>query len=211
MEFHHWIQLCLICIMGAMSPGPSLAVVLKNSISGGRRQGFFSGIGHGIGITFYAVIAVIGLVTFFKSIPNFFLISQLLGSLFLIWIGSKMIISFLNPEESKNYKNISKIKSRQGFVEGFLVAFLNPKIAAWILALFSQFVQPEASIINQIILITTVGGIDATWYCIVAILATSKNLIEGLRSNAKRIDLGMGILLILVAIGMLWRLLISNI
>ena len=122
-----------------------------------------------------------------------------------------MIISFLNPEESKNYKNISKIKSRQGFVEGFLVAFLNPKIAAWILALFSQFVQPEASIINQIILITTVGGIDATWYCIVAILATSKNLIEGLRSNAKRIDLGMGILLILVAIGMLWRLLISNI
>ena len=58
-----WSKLALICILGAMSPGPSLAVILRNSISGGRKQGIFAGIGHGLGITLYALIAVFGLIT----------------------------------------------------------------------------------------------------------------------------------------------------
>ena len=71
MDFTEWSKLALICILGAMSPGPSLAVILRNSISGSRKQGVFAGIGHGLGITFYALIAVLGLVTFIKNIPNF--------------------------------------------------------------------------------------------------------------------------------------------
>ena len=70
MDFTQWSQLALICVLGAMSPGPSLAVILRNSVSGGRTQGIMSGIGHGLGITFYAVIAIAGLVAMFKNIPN---------------------------------------------------------------------------------------------------------------------------------------------
>ena len=86
-----------------------------------------------------------------------------------------------------------------------MIAFLNPKIAAWTLALFSQFVQPEATFKEHLLLVSTVGGIDATWYCIVAILASSGGLMNGLRRSAKHIDLVMGVLLILLAAGMLWR------
>jgi len=39
----------------------------------------------------------------------------------------------------------------------------------------------------------------------VAVLASSGGLVESLKRNAKRIDLGMGILLILLAAGMLMR------
>ena len=86
-----------------------------------------------------------------------------------------------------------------------MIAFLNPNIAAWLLALFSQFVQPEAEFPEQLLLVSTVGGIDATWYCLVVILASSGGLVKGLRRSAKRIDLVMGVLLILLAAGMLWR------
>jgi len=196
--------------MGAISPGPSLAVILKNSISGGRRQGILSGIGHGLGITFYAVIVVIGLVTFFKNIPYFFIISQTVGALFLIFIGSKMIYTFFNSKKNNSDYNYSKITSKNGFFEGFLIAFLNPKIAAWILILFSQFVKPDASLFEQLILISTVGGIDAAWYIIVAIITTSGGLIKGLKRNAKIIDLLMGMLLVSIAIGMFWRLINST-
>ncbi|MGY8700770.1 MAG: hypothetical protein ACKVJ3_06380, partial [bacterium] len=58
---------------------------------------------------------------------------------------------------------------------------------------------------EQIVLVSTVGGIDTIWYCLVAVLVSSGGLVEGLRRNAKRIDLGMGILLILLAAGMLMR------
>ena len=50
-----------ICAMGAMSPGPSLAVVMKNTIAGGRVQGALTGIGHALGIGVYALIAVFGM------------------------------------------------------------------------------------------------------------------------------------------------------
>ena len=191
--------------MGAISPGPSLAVILRNTLSGGRTQGIMSGIGHGLGITFYAVVAVSGLIALFNTIPNFFSVAQIAGSFFLIWLGGKMIISFFKKDYAANENTSSKNSAHQGFLEGFLIAFLNPKIAVWLLALFSQFVQPEALLAEQFVLVSTVGVIDASWYCLVAFLASSGRLVKGLQHNASRIDLGMGILLIILAAGMLWR------
>ena len=69
MDLTEWSKLALICILGAMSPGPSLAIISKYSIKGSRTQGFLAGIGHGLGMTFYALIAVFCLVTFFENIP----------------------------------------------------------------------------------------------------------------------------------------------
>ena len=191
--------------MGAMSPGPSLAVILRNTLSGGRTQGIMSGIGHGLGITFYAVVAVAGLVAIINTIPHFFSVAQIAGSFFLIWLGGKMIISFFKKDYAANENMSSKNSANHGFLEGFLIAFLNPKIAVWLLALFSQFVQPEALLAEQIVLVSTVGVIDASWYCLVAFLASSGKLVKGLERNSSRIDLGMGILLIILAAGMLWR------
>ena len=200
-----WSQLVLICIFGAISPGPSLAVILRNTLSGGRTQGVMSGIGHGLGITFYAVVAVAGLVAIINTIPHFFSIAQIAGSFFLIWLGGKMIISFFKNDFAANENMPSKNSVHQGFLEGFLIAFLNPKIAVWLLALFSQFVQPDALLAEQFVLVSTVGVIDASWYCLVAFLASSDRLVKGLQHNASRIDLGMGILLIILAAGILWR------
>lgn len=204
MNINQWSQLVLICILGAMSPGPSLAVILRNTLSGGRTQGIMSGIGHGLGITFYAVVAVSGLIALINTIPNFFSVAQIAGSFFLIWLGGKMIIPFFKKDYAANENMPSNNSAHHGFLEGFLVAFLNPKIAAWLLALFSQFVKPDALLAEQFVLVSTVGVIDALWYCLVAFLASSGRLVEELQHNASRIDLGMGILLIILAAGMLW-------
>ena len=104
MDLTEWSKLALICILGAMSPGPSLVVILKNSIEGGLTQGFFAGIGHGLGMSFYALIAVFGLVTFFENIPQFSPIIQIIGSLFLIFLGTKMIITCLAKKIEKDFE-----------------------------------------------------------------------------------------------------------
>ena len=204
MDFTQWSQLALICVMGAMSPGPSLAVILRNTISGGRTQGLMSGIGHGLGITFYSVVAITGLVTLLKTVPNFFLIAQIIGSFFLIFLGGKMIITGIGDEQVNREPKQSKMSRRLGFSEGFLIAFMNPKIAVWLLALFSQFIHSDAPFTEQLILVSTVGGIDTSWYCLVAFLASSGGLVKSLQRNAKRIDLALGAVLIFLAAGMLW-------
>ena len=42
----------VIYVLGAISPGPSLAVVIRNTISGGRTSGVMTGLGHGLGLVF---------------------------------------------------------------------------------------------------------------------------------------------------------------
>ena len=56
-----WVQFATICIVGAMSPGPSMALIIRNSIKYGRVSGILSSVGHAIGIGIYAGVSVAGL------------------------------------------------------------------------------------------------------------------------------------------------------
>ena len=70
--------------LGAISPGPSVMVVIRNTIIGGRSQGVACAIGHGIGFGIYAGSAVFGLIVLLENAPDAFLILQLIGVAFLI-------------------------------------------------------------------------------------------------------------------------------
>ena len=54
MNFYDWVSLITICIAGALSPGPSLIVILSISMKFGRKAGFSSAVGHGVAIFIYA-------------------------------------------------------------------------------------------------------------------------------------------------------------
>ena len=60
-------QVFAVCLLGAMSPGPSMAVVINNAIFKGRYNGILTSIGHGIGIAVYAAFAVMGLGLIIKT------------------------------------------------------------------------------------------------------------------------------------------------
>ena len=92
MDIKSLMVLSFVCAMGAISPGPSLVVVLRNTISGGRLQGVMTGIGHGIGLSIYAFIAVMGLSSIILSNENYFQTIQFTGALVLIWLAYNMII-----------------------------------------------------------------------------------------------------------------------
>ena len=83
-----WVQFALICIVGAMSPGPSMALIIRNSIKYGRVSGLLSSIGHAIGIGIYASISVVGLQLIL--INNIFVFNtiQFCGSVFLFILGT---------------------------------------------------------------------------------------------------------------------------
>ena len=69
-------------ILGATSPGPSLAVVLRNTMIGGRSRGLSCAIGHGIGFGCYAAAVVFGLVTIMTEMPTLFTVLQIIGIVF---------------------------------------------------------------------------------------------------------------------------------
>ena len=180
--------------MGAISPGPSLAVVIRNTISGGRFQGVMTGIGHGIGIGIYAFMAVMGLSSLLINNENIFKTFQLAGAFILLWIAYKMIIN--KQSEVSNEKLIRK----KGFIEGFMIAFLNPKILVFLVAVFSQFISSDINILERAIIAIMASVIDMAWYVLVALLLAGTSLIDNFRSNAVLIDRSIGAILILISL-----------
>jgi len=195
MDIKSLIGMSLVCAMGAISPGPSLAVVLRNTISGGRTQGVMTGIGHGIGFGIYAFIAVMGLSSLLLANEQIFNLLQWAGALVLIWLAFNMIT--YNPSvPSKEHKG----SGHRGFLEGFMIAFLNPKILVFLVAVFSQFINPDITNLGRFIMAMMAGVIDTAWYVLVAAVLAGTPIVDKLRVNAVMIDRSIGMVLLLLAI-----------
>ena len=192
-----WLQFVAVCIAGAMSPGPSLAVVLRNTISGGRLQGVMTGVGHGIGFGIYALIAVTGLSALLLAHESLFMLLQWGGALVLLWLSYNML-TYTPSDEEKEHEN----SGRKGFIEGFLISFLNPKILVFLVAIFSQFIDPNMTSLDRFFMALLAGIIDTTWYVLVAAVLAGTPLIDTLRSNSVIIDRAIGLVLSLLALAL---------
>jgi len=193
-----WAALAVVFMLGAMSPGPSLAVILSNTMSGGRRQGIATGLGHGIGFGIYAFLAALGLATALSVHEVAQLVLMWGGVGILLWLGFKFIKSSLDGPKAP-YVDEGGSSEVTGFFQGFMIALFNPKILAWMLALYAPFIEADVSIETLMGMGALGMGIDGTWYVTVATILSSGNGIEKLRSNAHIIDGCMGVLMFIFA------------
>ena len=72
-----------VLILGAMSPGPSLVVLLRNTMEGGKTRGVACGVGHGIGFGIYALIAITSIAQLKASTSGAAEALEIVGGAFL--------------------------------------------------------------------------------------------------------------------------------
>jgi threonine/homoserine/homoserine lactone efflux protein len=195
MELSMWLSIASICAVGAMSPGPSLAVVIRNTISGGRIQGVLTGVGHAIGVGLYAAVAVFGVAVLLQRFPSGLRLIELLGGLYLFWLG----IQAYRHAGKGSLDEITEGKY-QGFVDGFAISGLNPKIAVFFLALLGPFVPIDANSLERAGVAGLALLIDGIWYVFVAILLVQTGAANWLSRNGKWVDMVLSILLCSVGV-----------
>lgn len=203
MSFFVWSQFALVCIIGAMSPGPSLALVIRNNITFNRLAGIMTSIGHGLGIAVYATMAVFGLGLILQTNQNLFLIIQILGLIFLFFLGILFIFQNKSKEITKENQNQNQINS---FFQGFLIAVINPKILIWFTAIYSQFISIESSLAFNIILISTASIVDAIWYIIISIMITGYGVKSFLIDKKQLIQKSTGFILLIISLSLLYNI-----
>ena len=190
-----WLALAVVFILGAISPGPSLAVVLSNTISGGRSQGVATGIGHGVGFGIYAFLAALGLATALSLHDGAQLALNWGGVAILLWLGTRFIQNSWKGPKTYDASSEEIGSDFTGFVQGFMIALFNPKILAWMLALYAPFIEADVSIGTLLGMGALGMVIDGSWYVTVATILSSGDKIKSLRSIAHLIDGCMGILM----------------
>ncbi len=199
MDIGSWAALATVFMLGAMSPGPSLAVVLRNTMSGGRSQGVATGIGHGIGFGIYAFLAALGIATALSLNENTEFILKWGGSAILVWLGITFLRHASADQSGEGLEEVQEASGRTGFIQGFLIALFNPKILAWMLALYAPFIEADFGMETLLGMGVLGMTIDGTWYVTVATVLSTGDGVERLRSKAHLIDGAMGLLMFFFA------------
>ncbi len=202
MTLFTFVQVFTVCLLGAMSPGPSMAVVINNAIFKGRYSGILTSVGHGIGIAVYATFAVLGLGLIIKK--NIFIFEglKILSIIFLIFIGVK---SILNKEKINLEKRNIK-ENTVSFLQGFSISILNPKIFIWFIAIYSQFMSVNNEIIFNIYLVSIAGIIDACWYIVLTLAVTTASALSFFKTKLVIFQKIQGFFFIALGLGILINL-----
>jgi len=166
-----------VFFLGAISPGPSLLMVIRNTIVGGRRRGVMCAVGHGIGFGLYAGVAIFGLIVLLEQAPQVFLVLQLIGIALLFWYG------WLMWHHAKEEIEGSFEGEARGFLEGFSIAFFNPKIALFLVAVLAQVLDAGMSLATKLVIGFIGMAIDMIWYVLVAVFLTGTPILDWLRDN----------------------------
>ncbi|WP_271274092.1 LysE family translocator [Aliamphritea hakodatensis] len=198
MTFTAWLSLFLVCCLGAMSPGPSLAVVLKQTVNNSRQHGLLTSWTHAAGVGLWAFATVTGLSLLISQSGQLFTFITWAGAAYLAWIGVQAIragaAGALNVTASRQ---VSLVQAGQ---EGLLISLLNPKLAIFFIALFSQFVSADASQADKLILIATATLVDGLWYTLVCLVLSKGSVLSRLQRNSQWINRITGLVLLALAI-----------
>lgn len=205
MSIELWLSLLLVCCLGAITPGPSLNVILNIVTENGRFHGIVASWSHALGVGLYALLSISGLAYILQTYPLVFNALSWLGTIYLLYLGIKVFINKHNsihntPATNKNSLSSSAIK-------GSLISLLNPKLGLFFIALFSQFVLLVDSFIGKVILIITPFLVDGLWYSLVSVFLSQSKILIKLRQHTLIINKVTGVIFILFAIKLAWHLL----
>jgi threonine/homoserine/homoserine lactone efflux protein len=204
MSIETWIGLLAICCLGAMSPGPSLAMVVRHTLSGGRLHGIVCAWAHSIGIGVYALVTLLGLGVVLKQAPIVFNVIAVTGAIYLAWLGFQALGSKGAADQKLAAAAPSSLLVAAR--DGLGISLFNPKILLFFLALFSQFVLAANTVSGQLVIVATPLIVDGLWYTVIAMLLSHSAVLPKLKAKSALIDKVSGIVLILLAINVLVQL-----
>ncbi len=197
MSITEWFALASVCFLGAASPGPSLFVILRASVHGGRGLGIVTGIAHALAVGIYATGAVVVLSGVLAIAPAALVAVQVLGVAWLLKLAWGLWRAQAGAMDMSNTASIR---------DGFLIAFLNPKMLAFFLALFSPFVTEGGSLQRHLILVATPAVIDGVWYSFAAVVLSAASLRGALLARAVMLNRLMALVLGVIALMISYQL-----
>jgi threonine/homoserine/homoserine lactone efflux protein len=147
--FEIYIAYIVACFVIALVPGPTVTVIVANSLAHGSRAGLLNVAGTQLGLALMMAILVVGLSSVIAAMGWLFDWLRWAGAAYLVWLGWKLLRA---PEAMVDIQKSSVPKG--GFLlQGFLVLMANPKALLWFGAFIPQFIDPTGNYVGQIVVL----------------------------------------------------------
>jgi threonine/homoserine/homoserine lactone efflux protein len=169
-----------VVLLGAMSPGPDFAVVVRRAAASGRRHGMATALGVAVGVLGWVVAAAGGIAALLAASAVAFTVVKLVGAAYLCFLGLKSLRAATRATPTPvDAQGAEERGVRAAFSEGLLTNALNPKAGLFFVALVPQFVDHAAG--PDVLVLSLIAAVGtACWFLLVA------NLVGALRRALAR-------------------------
>jgi homoserine/homoserine lactone efflux protein len=149
MSLEIYLAYIAACFLIAIVPGPTVTVIVANSLAHGTRAGLLNVAGTQLGLGLMMAILLVGLSSVIAAMGWLFDWLRWAGAAYLVWIGWKL----LRSPDSLDQPGAASTPRGGFLLQGFLVLMANPKALLWFGAFIPQFVDPQGNYVAQIILL----------------------------------------------------------
>ena len=208
MYWTEFLTVALVHLLAVASPGPDFAVVIRESVSHGRRAGIFTALGVGCGIFLHVAYSLLGIGLIVSQSLVLFAILKWLAAAYLLYIGIRALRA--QPADPAVLEALAEGSARSGrgaFATGFLTNALNPKATLFFLSLFTVVIDPHTPRLIQAGYGVYLAGATGVFFCLVAMLFSQRRVRAGFARLGHWFDRVMGV--VLVALGV--RLALSEV
>lgn len=186
------------CFLLAIVPGPTVTVIIANSLARGTKAGLAIVAGTQAGFLAMTFIVALGMEALVAFMGWAFDYIKLIGAAYLVYLGWNMLRSNgeLGQGEVKTERSNLRIA-----IEGFLVILTNPKVLIFLGAFLPQFVDVSQPAFPQVMILgiffMLVAGTTDAIYALVA--GRARGLI-----SAKRVKLVSRASGLVLMVGAVW-------
>jgi len=151
-------------------PGPTVTVIVANSLTAGARAGLWNVVGTQLGLFTLIVVLAFGFGAVVKTLAPLFELLRVIGALYLAYLGVKLIRA--NGQTLDLSGMGLSLNPRRYILQGFLVLMANPKALFFFGAFIPQFIDASDPVIPQVfafgVLFMVVGGVLDSLYALAA-------------------------------------------
>jgi threonine/homoserine/homoserine lactone efflux protein len=147
-----------------MTPGPDTALVIRNTLAGGRAGGFATASGVALGLTIWATATSLGFAALLATSAPLFLAVKYAGAVYLILLGLQALRSAAFAKDEIARRAAAPAAARVGFRQGLISNLSNPKIAVFFPSLLPQFAPADrASVVGLLSLGLVFAALTFLW------------------------------------------------
>jgi threonine/homoserine/homoserine lactone efflux protein len=129
-------------VVVVLIPGPDFAVVVGNTMSGGRRRGMWCAVGVASSNAVQGTAAILGLGALVLRAQPVFQIVKWMGAAYLLYLGLRLLRAAWRGRYE--VPSATGDDTRRGWRQGFLSNITNPKVLVFYVAVLPQFLAPGA-------------------------------------------------------------------
>jgi RhtB (resistance to homoserine/threonine) family protein len=155
------ISVTMLCML---SPGPDMALVMRNTLAADRTSGLYASLGVLTGNLVHIGYCALGIGVLIAHSVVAYSVLKYAGAAYLVFLG---ISGLRGAPTSANGSQLTAMpRTRSSYLQGLLNNLLNPKGALFYLGVFTQVITPATGPLRTSLLIAAMVATSALFWAV---------------------------------------------